>query len=141
MADRIRDIQSKMTEQLEQGNLIAAISYVPLVGWIYPYLARREDKLCQFHSYQALQLNIVISVIYFCVWLIENFIIINLLFGPGAILHPISRTIWLISLFIYLTVSAVGAYQAFGDNEWEIPYLKKGITTLMQHIKKIFQEK
>ena len=40
MADRIRDIQSKMTEQLEQGNLIAAISYVPLVGWIYPYLGR-----------------------------------------------------------------------------------------------------
>ncbi len=137
MADKIRDIQAKIMEQLysEDGHILAASSYVPLGGWVYPFFFKKGDQLAQFHSLQAMHLNLVIVVIYFSLWIIENFPLTSVFFGPGNMLHPLSRTFWLVSFFAYIGFSGVSGYKAFAGSVWEIPYLKTIVSKTFSFLK------
>ena len=117
------------------GENLAAFSYIPLIGWIYPYFFRKEDELVSFHARQAMQLNVAIVAAYFFIWIIEYFPLTAIFFGPGSILHPISRTAWLLVIFAYIIFSVVAAYQAYSSNKWNIPYLQKGIEKSIDYVK------
>lgn len=126
MNKKIQDIQSKIKENIQNNSVgfCAASSYFPLVGWIYPYFFRKDEQLAKFHGLQALQLNIVLIVLYFIVWFLESFPITAIMFGPDHIFHPISRTIWILIVFVYLSLTSICAYKAYSGIEWHIPYLK-----------------
>ena len=136
MSDKIKEIQAKLAERFKSGGQAsAACSYIPLVGWIYPYFFRKEDELSKFHAEQAMQLNILTLTLYFAIWILEYFPITAIFFGPGSILYPISRTLWLLVIFAYIAFSTIGAYQAYSATNWEIPYLKKIVTVTITYIK------
>lgn len=144
MSGKIKEIQEKFsdfTESLKdrgkEWRNWAVYSYIPLVGWIYPYFFRKEEELSQFHAKQAMQLNVISLIAYFVIWILEYFPITAIFFGPGSILHPISRTIWLVVFFGYVALSGVGAYQAHSNRNWEIPYLKKGVDKIMDYVKSL----
>jgi len=135
MSDRIRDIQSRLMKNLQGGDqLAAAVAYVPLVGWIYPYFFKREDELCQFHGRQALKLNGALVAIYIAVWFLENFPLSAWLFGTGEPLNALSRTVWLVTLLGFLAVSVVAALKAFAEELWEIPYLDDAVDLVREQI-------
>jgi len=122
MADRIRKIQESFKKGSNNGDeLSAAISYVPLVGWLFTI--HRDDDFTHFHAVQARDINIGIVVIYLAVWLLENFPLTRWLFGDGHFLHPVIEAFWVISLLAYLGLSAYAAYQAIMDERWQIPFL------------------
>lgn len=125
MADKIREIQDKMKSLQGSNQLLAASSYFPLFGWIYPLHGRKDDDFCQFHGKQGLQLNSLMLAIYFVVWILENFPIVSWFFGEENFLHPVSRTIWLVTAFVFIVLSIFCAYKALMAEKWEIPELKK----------------
>lgn len=136
MADKIRDIQSRLLKNIHGGDQVAAaIAYVPLAGWIFPYLFRKEDELCQFHGKQGLKLNIVIVAIYFVIWVIENFPLTAWLFGLDEPLHPLTRTVWLVALVAYLGASAMAAAKALTEEKWSVPYLDEVLDRIMDRIR------
>ncbi|MBI3395116.1 MAG: hypothetical protein HY042_04720 [Spirochaetia bacterium] len=138
MADKVRDFQSKFMKNLEGGSgeqIAAAIAYVPLFGWVYPYRMKKDDELCQFHGRQGMRLNALVFGIYFVIWLIENFPLTGWLFGKGAWFHPISTGIWTIIASAYLIASIAGAWKAFSGEMWEIPLLDDVIQKLEGLIK------
>ena len=136
MSDKIKEIQAKFMGSFKgSGQALAAYSYIPLAGWIYPYFFRKEDELSKFHSEQAMRLNVVTVAAYFAIWILEYFPITAIFFGPGSILHPISRTFWLIVVFAYIGFSTMGAYQAYLGKTWEVPYLKASVEKTTAYIK------
>lgn len=136
MADRVRDIQSRLKGNLQGSDqLLAASAYIPVFGWIYPYIFKKDDELCQFHGLQSLKLNGVILFIYFAVWIAEHFPILSWFFADGRIFHPLSQALWVISLSVFLIVSLVAAYRAFSEEAWEIPYLADGIRDVFEKIR------
>ncbi len=139
MADKIKEIQTKIIKQLRNGGeqTIAASAYIPIIGWVYPYFFHKDKPLCSFHAKQALQLNIVTVTIYFTIWIIEHFPLTAIFFGPGAILSPFSQTLWLVFLFAYLGFSIMCAYRAFCNESWEIPYLKPCVDKAISYIKSL----
>ncbi|MCB1326402.1 MAG: DUF4870 domain-containing protein [Spirochaetales bacterium] len=136
MSDKVRDIQSKIMKNLHGGDQIAAaVAYVPLFGWVFALVLKKDDDFCQFHGRQAMKLNLVLVVLFFAIWVLENFPLFSWAFGEAAFLHPISRSVWLISVFAFLALSAVGAYKAFSEERWEIPYLNELVDTALDQIK------
>ncbi len=126
MADTIRDIQAKLKNNSSDGDQIsAAVAYVPLFGWILPYLFKKDDPLCRFHGEQAMKLNGAIVAFYFAIWVLEHFPLTAILFGYDAVFHPLTRSLWLVGALGYMAISAVGAFKALSDEKWEIPYLMK----------------
>lgn len=139
MSDKIREIQEKFNSKFQGKNEenVAASAYIPLFGWIYPYYFSKEQALCHFHGKQALQLNVAIVLLYFVIWLLEYFPLTSIFFGVNAILHPITRTIWLVSIFGYISVSGIGAYRALSGESWPVPYLQKVVTMIWNFIKSL----
>ena len=135
MSDKIRDIQDRMKRLGEGERLYAVIAYIPLFGWIYTYYFKDKDELCRFHARQALRLNLVLVVVYFLVWFLESFPILSWLFGPGKLLHHLSRSIWLIVSGLYLGVSALAAYKAMGEEKWSVPYLEEYLDKALELFK------
>lgn len=126
MSDTIRDIHSRLKNNLHGGDQIsAAIAYVPLFGWILPYLFKKDDPLCRFHGEQAMKLNLAIVAFYFAIWVLEHFPLTAILFGYDAVFHPLTRSLWLVGAIGYMAISAIGAFKALSDEKWEIPYLMK----------------
>lgn len=126
MSDKIRDIHSRLMNNLHGGDQIsAAIGYVPLFGWILPYLFKKDDEFCRFHGEQAMKLNVTIVVFYFAIWVIENFPLTAIIFGLDAVFHPITRSLWLVGAIGYLAISGIAAFKALSEEKWEIPYLMK----------------
>ncbi|MBL8020037.1 MAG: DUF4870 domain-containing protein [Leptospirales bacterium] len=127
MADKIREIQSRFTKNLKDpggsDSLPAVIGYVPLFGWIYPTFFKKDNDFCQFHGKQAMQLNGLMVAVYFIVWILEHFPITSWLFGPDAFLNPITQATWRLTMLGYFALSVVGAYKAFTEEKWEIPFL------------------
>lgn len=137
MSDRIRDIQSRLMKNLQDGDqLAAAVAYVPLVGWIYPYFFKKEDELCEFHARQGLKLNLALIAVYFLVWVLENFPLTGFLFGAGEPLNALTRTVWLVAMLGYLGISIVAALKAFAAELWEIPYLDDAADMVFEAIQK-----
>lgn len=136
LAEKKKDIHSNLSKNLHGWDQIsAAIAYVPLVGWIYTYLGRKDDELCQYHGKQALQLNALYSGVYLLIWFLENFPLTKWIFGNRAFLHPISETVSLVSTVIFLAISAFCAFKAFGEEQWEIPYLNDVIDFIVDLFK------
>ena len=123
MTNKIKQIQSKLSESFQGGNIAAAVAYIPIFGWLYPYFAKKGDSFYYFHGRQSMYLNLVIVVVYSVIWLLEYFPVTALLFGHGSILHPVSRTIWLLSASAYVIVAAFAAKKAYDNEKWNIPYL------------------
>jgi len=135
MSDKIREIQDKMRNIHGSDDYIAAVAYIPLFGWIFPYFAKKDDPLCQFHGKQAMQLNLVILIVYFFVWLLEHFPILSWLFAEGQLLHPVTRSMWLISAAIYVGLSIFCAFKALSDEQWEIPKLNEYVNKVLDNIR------
>ena len=115
--------------------ILAAAAYIPLVGWIYPYLSRKDDELCQFHGRQAMILNIVMVGLYFGVWLLENFPLTGWLFGEGALLAPITGALFLIASLVYIGLSLTAAFKAISEEKWEVPYLEDMVDKFQQQVR------
>ena len=135
MEDKIREIQDRLKGLGEGNRPFAVLAYVPLFGWIYPFYFRTQDALCQFHGRQAMRLNLVVLAVYFLVWILENFPIISWLFGPGQLLHHLSRAVWILAAGAYLAISAYAAYKALHDESWSIPYLDEYLEKALEQIK------
>ncbi len=135
MSDKIREIQGRFKNIHGSDQLIAALSYVPLFGWIFPYYGKKDDELCQFHGKQAMQLNVVMLTVYFSVWILENFPIVSWFFGQDKILHPISQSAWLITAMAFIGLSIYGAFKAFSEEKWEIPGLSELVDKTLEQIK------
>lgn len=137
MSDRIREIQNRMKNLQGSDEATAALAYIPLCGWIVAYV-KKECELCLFHGRQALQLNIVLLVVYFIVWILENFPFVAWIFGEGKLLHPISRSLWLLTAIGFLGLSVFGGYKAFSGERWEVPYLKDYLKKIQEMIRNTF---
>jgi len=136
MADRIREIQSKLLKNLHGGDqLAAALGYIPIFGWIFPYYFKKDDDFAQFHGKQALHLNIVLFGVYFVIWVLENFPLTSWVFGEGSFLHAISHSAWLITAFGYLALCIVGAFKAMSEEKWRIPYLSEYVERFIDQVK------
>ena len=135
MTDKIKQIQSKLSESFQGGNISAAAAYIPLFGWLYPYIAKKGDSFYHFHARQSMYLNLLIVVVYFAIWLLEYFPITALLFGPGHVLHPVSRTVWLLAALAYIVSTAFAAKKAYNNEKWNIPYLDALIQKIFDYIK------
>ena len=136
MSDKIRDIHSRLMNNLHGGDQSsAAVGYVPLFGWIVPYLFKKDDEFCRFHGEQAMKLNGAFLAFYFVIWVIENFPLTAILFGLDSIFHPITRSLWLVGVIGYLALSAIGAFKALSEEKWEIPYLIKYVDEAIDLIK------
>lgn len=112
-------------EGSESNRLFAALGYIPVLGWILPYFFKREDELCQFHGKQSFVFSIFFIIMMTVVWIVENLPILSHLLswiGIKAFLVPL---LLYGTLLIYLGASAYAAYKAFQDEIWEIPYLGK----------------
>jgi uncharacterized membrane protein len=137
MADKIRDIQSRLVSNLGgRDQLSAAIAYIPLFGWVFPYVFKKEDDLCQFHGLQAMKLNAALVGVYFVVWVIENFPLTGFLFGKGAVFNPLTESVWLVAMIAYCVVSGIAAFKAFSEEKWEIPYFIEYLDEFIDQIKK-----
>ena len=139
MKEKVKEIQAKLIDAFQKsgGESLAALSYIPLLGWVYPYFFRKEEELVRFHASQAMQLNAMITAIYFLIWVLEYFPLTGIFFGPGSLLHPISRTLWLFTVFAYMAFSLVASYQAYSGKKWEIPYLKERVAKILDYIKSL----
>lgn len=135
MADRIREIQDRFKNVRGGGGAAAAIAYAPLFGWIYPFYLKKEDELCRFHGRQGMQLNLVMLVVYFAIWVLEHFPIVSFLFGDGRFLHPLTQSVWLLTAAAYIGISVFAALKAFEDEKWEIPHLNEFVTKAVDHVK------
>ena len=51
----------------------AAVAYLPVVGWVYVYLAQRKNPLAVFHLRQSIGL-ILFLVIAFAVWMAASWV-------------------------------------------------------------------
>ena len=123
MADKIKDIQSRLMNNLHGSDeLAAAASYIPLVGWLVGK-AKKEDDFCQFHSDQSFKLNLVIVALYLIIWFLEHFPLTSFLFGEGAILNELTGGILIVSIILFLVISAFAAFKALSEERWEVPYL------------------
>ncbi len=143
MSDRIREIQNRLMNNLgdgEGGEVAAAIAYIPLVGWIYPYFFKKDDDFCRFHASQALKLNLAIVALYFGIWILENFPLTGWLFGLDAVFHPLTRSIWLIAAALFLGLSGVGAFKAISDERWEVPYIMTYIDDALDLLGRQFRD-
>ncbi len=136
MADKIREIQSRFSGNF-QGNdtLAAVVAYVPLFGWIYPLLFRKENAFCQFHGKQAMFLNAGVLVVYFAVWILENFPVTSWLFAPNAWFNFLTVGVWRLCMLGYFGVCIMGAYKAFSEEKWEIPFLSEFLERIEKQIK------
>lgn len=136
MSDKIREIQSRFGKNV-QGNdsLGAVLAYVPLFGWIYPLLFKKDNEFCQFHGKQAMHLNAGMVAVYFVIWIIENFPITAWLFGADAWFHPITQALWRLTALVYFGLCGIGAYKAFSEEKWEIPYLSEIVEKIQKQIK------
>ncbi len=122
MSDRIRKIQESLKKGSGNGDeLTAAIAYVPLLGWAYAIT--KEDEFTRFHALQARDLNLAIVVVYLVVWFLENFPLTSWLFGAYRFLNPVSQGVWVLSLLVYLALSAYAAYRAIMDERWTVPFI------------------
>ena len=137
MADKIREIQSRFSRNMQNNDSVAAvIGYIPLFGWIYPLFFRKENDFCQFDGKQAMHLNAGMLVVYFAVWILENFPITSWLFGADSWFHPITQAAWRITMLGYFGLCAFGAYKAFIEERWEIPFLSDFVDRIQNQIKK-----
>ncbi len=135
MSDRIREIQNRMKNIRGGGGAAAAIAYIPLFGWIYPFYAKKDDELCRFHGKQGMQLNAVMLAVYFAVWVLEHFPIVSFLFGPGQFFHAITQALWKLTALLYLGLSIYSGLKAFEEEKWAIPHLDETITKALDHVK------
>ncbi len=115
--------------------MVAAAAYIPLFGWIYPYVSRKEDELCQFHGRQGMLLNGVMVAIYFVVWLLENFPLTAWLFGKDAWFAPITQSVSLIAVLVYIGLSLMAAFKAMTEEKWAIPYLEEIVDRLQKQMR------
>lgn len=121
-----------------QDRLWAAISYFPLLGWVYPYYFRKKaSEHCRFHADQALYLNLLFLLLYFAIWLLENFPLTGIIFGSASLLSPILQTAWLLSQILYLALSGFSAYRAYRGETWKIPYLAFAMEKFIALVKKL----
>ncbi|MCS7206213.1 MAG: hypothetical protein NZ853_11000 [Leptospiraceae bacterium] len=137
MADKIKQIQQQIKSKIENGDeLLAVISYVPLVGWIIVSLkSQKNDPLVEFHKDQAKEINLFIVLVYIVLWFLENFPLFRWLFGENQLLHPLTETVWILSLLGYLYVTFVGIYKAFNDEVWSYPFRE----TIKEKIEEIYK--
>lgn len=135
MADRIKKIQENLKRGSNNGDeLTAAVSYVPLIGWALTI--KSKDDFTQFHAEQGRDLNIGIIAIFLVTWFLENFPLTSWLFGNNHLFHPVTQTVWLISLLAYLGLSAMAAYKAIMDERWPIPFIDEARDKIKQLLKK-----
>ncbi len=127
----------KVKEFVKKGEGIAALSYIPLIGWFLPQILRKTDAFCKFHSRQSFLLNITIIVVYVCIWILENFPLTAIFFGSGAILNPITGTLKIIAFVGFFLLSGWAAKKAYDQEEWEIPYS----STLQSWLDRIIKRK
>ncbi len=143
MSERIRKIQEQVRHVVQEklkssaGDVQAACIYIPLFGWLYSFFLKKDKEHLLSHRKQSVQLNLLIISLYCLIWLLESFPISTWVFGPGHILHPLSRTIWLLGLFSFLIASGTCAYQAFLGRFWPVPYLAKIIGMCTQFLKNL----
>ena len=139
MINKIKNSVTTIINEIKNGggNTVGASCYIPLVGWAYPYIAKKKDDLIVFHRLQALHLNAVILVIYLAIWLLENFPIISIFFGGNSFLSPITQTVWLVSLFTYVALSGIAAYHAYSSKVWHVPYLGMLVEKTIQYFKNL----
>ena len=135
MADKVREFQDKIKNLQGSDQLLAAIAYFPVLGWAFPFYAKKDDELCQFHAKQAMKLNAVMLAIYFIIFVLENFPILSFIFGVNSPLHHISRAVWLITLLTYLAFSLIGAIKALEEEKWEIPKLNELVDKVLDGLK------
>lgn len=131
MSDKIRDMHSRVVKNLHGGDqMAAALSYIPVLGWIYGRIVNKDDEFCQFHGSQSLRLNILYLCFFFIIWTIQNFPLTAWLFGDRGPLFSISQTLIIVSTMAFLAISCVAAYKAFTEERWEIPYLEETVDYL-----------
>ena len=135
MSDKIREIQSRFRNIHGSDQIAAAAAYIPLFGWIFAYYVKKEIELCRFHGRQAMQLNGVMLVVYFAVWVLEHFPIVSFFFGPGQWFHAITRAVWLVTALAFAGLSAYAAFKAFSEEKWAIPQLDENIQKAIDHVK------
>ena len=125
MTEKIKDFQNKFKNAENRDLLIAALAYIPLFGWIYPSLFKKEDDFCQFHVRQSMQLNGIILAVYFAVWILENFPIVSWIFGPDMLFFHLSRSVWILSAIAFIAVSIHASLKALEGERWAVPFMNE----------------
>ena len=109
----------------ENQNYYSSSAYVPFVGWLFVYVFRREQPFCVFHAFQALKINLLVSIAFFILWFLTSFPpvkwFLSLVFFVPIVTDFLEYLTWVFLLFY----SGWGAYLAYTGHETFLPYLDK----------------
>ncbi|MEM7183967.1 MAG: hypothetical protein AAF518_23895 [Spirochaetota bacterium] len=109
----------------ESEHLYAALSYIPIIGWLVSYFFRPKQKLCSFHALQAFQLNIIAGILFFVLWFITHFPPISWFLQLFYFQPIVTDFLHYTTSLAWLALSALGAAKAYQSEEYYLPYMEK----------------
>ena len=65
---------------MDSSRWLACVAYIPVLGWIYIMIFRRQDEFAMFHARQSIGL-VLFLIIVFLVWVAAGWLIAWIPFG------------------------------------------------------------
>ncbi|WP_016753775.1 hypothetical protein [Leptospira santarosai] len=121
----------------ELPGFIAAISYVPFFGWIFIRVFRKNQKFTSFHILQALKLNIGFIAVNAVVWFLREFPVISWILSLIRVNPIVTDFISYVSWIVFLGYSTLGAWNAYQEKEFTLPFFPEMENELQKIFKKI----
>ncbi|PJZ56403.1 hypothetical protein [Leptospira barantonii] len=121
----------------ELPGLVAAISYVPFFGWLFVWVFRKAQTFAAFHIVQALKLNIGFIGIYSVVWFLREFPVISWILSLIRVNPIVTDFISYVSWIAFLGYSALGAWNAYQEKEFTLPFFPEIENEIQRIFKKI----
>jgi uncharacterized membrane protein len=109
----------------ENQNYYSAAAYVPFVGWLFVYIFRRNQSFCVFHAFQALKINLLVSIVFFILWFFTSFPPVKWLLSLVLFVPIVTDFLEYVTWVFLLSYSSWGAYLAYTGNETFLPFLDK----------------
>ncbi|MBM9579118.1 hypothetical protein JWG45_18390 [Leptospira sp. 201903070] len=115
---------------------IAGLSYVPFFGWLFVWVFRKAQDFASFHIVQAMKLNIAFIAIYSFVWFLREFPVISWLLSLIRVNPIVTDFISYVSWIAFLGYSALGAFKAYQEKKFVLPFFPE----LENEIQRIFKK-
>lgn len=111
--------ETNQSPRLESDTLVfAALSYLSIL-FVIPWVTKKDNAYVMFHVKQGITLFLAEVVVWFVLWLIENFLTTIFSFGALTLISILYKLAWI----FFAIVSLAGVYFALKGNEKKLPGL------------------